>query len=51
MESRPFFFLVHGFCLRMWYNSSVVDECQRWHCSVLGYMSFMHVDDLNGDPK
>ena len=55
MESRPFF-LVHGFCLPMWYNSSVVVEYHRWHCSVLECMSLlgrtsMHVPDLNGDPK
>ena len=50
MESRPFFRFM-DFCLRMLYNSSFVDDYQMWHGSVLEYMSFMHVDDLNGDPK
>ena len=52
----PIFFLIHGFYVLMWYNSSVVSEYHRRHCSVLESMSFlgrtsMHIHDLNGDPR
>ena len=50
------FFLVHGFCVQMLYNSSVAGEYHKWHCSVLEYMSLLGrssilVDDLIGDLK